>query len=333
VDIRKVKNDKKDALSIAQIGKFQNIKLSQGVSMDTFLLKSLVREYYKLTDNCSTYKKKLSTDLRVIFPGYKDVFSNVTSNSSLAILNDYPTPESIVNAPKDLMIGILTKKSKKGISWAEKVYSNLINRAHEASIIGLPLHGFSIKITSTIKLITTLESEIKNLLIQIESLINSHNFSEQIRKNIEFIDSIPGIGRLTAITLIAEIGNIDGFLKPKHLVAFFGVDSSVNESGKFKGNQNKISKRGTRIGRRALYAAALACIRTNRNGVPINKVLLDYYQINLNGKKPKVALVAIMHKIINYIFAVLRNQTQFEVRDPRLHKQMYLENKSINNAA
>lgn len=101
VDIRKVKNDKKDALSIAKIGKFQDIKLLQGISLDIFLLKSLVREYYKLTDNCSTYKKKLSTDLRVIFPGYKDVFSNVISNSSLAILSDYSTPESLLNVPKD----------------------------------------------------------------------------------------------------------------------------------------------------------------------------------------------------------------------------------------
>ena len=57
------------------------------------------------------------------------------------------------------------------------------------------------------------------------------------------MNSIPGIGRLTAITIIAEIGDIDGFVKPKHLVAFFGIDSSVNESGKFKGNQNKIFKR------------------------------------------------------------------------------------------
>ncbi|MGF0111106.1 transposase, partial [Clostridium sp. SGI.024] len=208
-------------------------------------LKSLVREYYKLTDNCSTYKKKLSTDLRVIFPGYKNVFSNVTSNSSLAILNDYPTPEAVLNAPKDIITDILIKKSKRGLTWAENVYSNLINYANEAIIIGLPLYGFSVKITSTIKIIKTLEDEIKNLLKQIEYLINSPNFSEQIRKNIELINSIPGIGRLTAITIIAEIGDIDGFVKPKHLVAFFGIDSSVNESGKFKGNQNKISKRGT----------------------------------------------------------------------------------------
>lgn len=96
--------------------------------MDIFSLKSLIREYYKLTDNCSVYKKKLSTDLRVIFPGYKNVFSNVTSNISLAILNDFPTPEAILSASKDLIIDILIKK------W------------------------------------------------QIESLINSSDFSEQIRK-------------------------------------------------------------------------------------------------------------------------------------------------------
>ena len=40
-----------------------------------------------------------------------------------------------------------------------------------------------------------------------------------------------------------------------------------------------------------------------------------------------------MHKIINYIFSVLRNQTPFELRDPRIHKQMYLENKSKNKVA
>ena len=333
VDIRKVKNDKKDALSIAKLGKFQDIKLSQGVSLDIFLLKSLIREYYKLTDTCSIFKKKLSTDLRVIFPSYSTIFSSVTSNSSIAILSEYPTPQLILAAPKDKILDILISKSKKGLSWSEKIYTKLIDSATESCIIGLPLHGLAVKITSSINLIKSLEEEISTLLTEINTLINSTDFPESIRNNIDLIDSIPGVGHLTAITLIAEIGDIDGFIKPKHLVAFFGIDSSVNESGKFKGNQNKMSKRGTRIGRRALYAVALASIRKNRSGVPINEVLLNYYQINLNGKKAKVALGAIMHKILNYIFAVLRNQTPFEVRDPRIHKQMYLENKSLNNAA
>ena len=122
------------------------------------------------------------------------------------------------------------------------------------------------------------------------------------------MQSIPGIGKLTAITLISEIGDIKNFTKPKHLVTFFGLAPSVNESGKFKGTNNHISKGGTRIGRRALYAVALASIRSKRNGNPINPVLLDYYKNNMNGKSKKVGIVAIMHKLIKYIFSVLRNQ-------------------------
>lgn len=332
-DIRKVKNDKKDSLSIATIGKFQNIKLSQKLDLDVFLLKNLVREYYKLTDTCSTFKKKLSADLRVIFPGYNTIFSDPTCKSSVELLSEYPTPQSILDAPKEDIIKILLNNSKKGIVWAENIYSKLTNTAKEAKTIGLPLDGLAVKIASSITLIKTIQSEIDTLLQQINTFIHSETFPESIRNNIQLIDSIPGIGQLTAITIIAEIGNIDGFLKPKHLVAFFGIDSSVSESGKFKGDDNKISKRGTRIGRRALYAVALASIRNNRNGVPINKILLDYYQINMKGKKPKIALVAIMHKIINYIFAVLRNQTPFEQRDPKIHKQMFLENNSLNKVA
>ena len=331
VDIRKVKNDKKEALSIAKIGKFQNIKLSQCVSLDIFLLKSLVREYYKLTDNASIYKKKLSVDLRIIFPNYNTIFSNPTCNSSLSILNAYPTPESVLNAPKSEILELLI--SKKGATWAENKYEKLISVATEATIIGLPLNGLAIKISSSINILKAIELEINNILNEIDLLLISNDFPEQIKNNIKLVNSIPGVGRFTAITLIAVIGDINGFIKPKHLVAFFGIDSSVNESGKFKGNQNKMSKRGTRIGRRALYAVALASIRKNRNGVPINSVLLDYYQINLNGKKSKVALGAIMHKILNYIFAVLRDQIPFEMRNPKIHKQMFLESKSKNNAA
>lgn len=308
-DIRKVKNDKKDSLAIAKIGKYQEIKLSQGVSLDIFLLRSLEREYYKLTDTCSVFKKKLSSSLRVTFPGYNTIFSDITSNSSIAILSDYPTPQAILAAQKDKLVSILKKQSRKGLDWSEKKYNKLIDLAKEAILIGVPLEALAFKITSSINFIVTFETEINNLKKEIDNLITSADFPDQLKKNIELVDSIPGIGQLTAVTLVAEIGDIEGFIKPKHLVAFFGIDCSVNESGKFKGNQNKISKRGTRIGRRALYAVALASIRKNRNGVPINKVLLEYYETNLKGKKAKVALVAIMHK------------------------QMFLENKSLSNAA
>lgn len=188
VDIRKVKNDKKDALSIANIGKFQNIKLSKTNDLDIFLLKNLVREYYKLTDTCSTFKKKLSADLRIIFPNYNTVFSDPTSNTSLEILSNYPTPKSILDAPKEDVIKILIDKSKKGLTWSEKAYLKLITIAKEANIIGVPLSGLSVKISSSLALIKAFKEQIDNLLNEINNLIKSSEFPESIKKNI---DSIP----------------------------------------------------------------------------------------------------------------------------------------------
>ena len=95
-----------------------------------------------------------------------------------------------------------------------------------------------------------------------------------------------------------------------------------------KAIETKCPSGSTRFGRRALYAVALASIRKNRAGNPINDVLYCYRKKNLNGKKNKVALGAIMHKIINYIFAVLRDQKPYEARDPKVHTQMYLNNRS-----
>nr|WP_312890952.1 transposase [Clostridium thailandense] len=52
--------------------------------------------------------------------------------------------------------------------------------------------------------------------------------------------------------MLTERGDLKNFVKPKQLVAYFGLDPAVNESGKFKSDKQKMSKRGTRIGRRAL---------------------------------------------------------------------------------
>lgn len=330
--IRKVKNDRTDALSIAKICKYQDIKLSNGFDTNLYALKSLCREYYKLTDTKSTYKKKLSNDLRIIFPGYSDIFSDITSKTSIEILKLYTKPNDILSANKDDLISILLK-SKKGIAYAEDKYYKLINTAQSANIIGIPSVSLFIKLISDINIIENFETQIQLIISEIHNLLSSGEIPASIVDNINLLKSIPGVGEFTAITIISEIGDIENFTKPKHLVAFFGLDPSVNESGKFKGNNNHISKRGTRIGRRALYAVALASIRTKRNSEAINPVLLNYYKNNMNGKSKKVGLVAIMHKLMNYIFSVLRNQKPYEVRNPKLHCKMYLENKSLPNIA
>lgn len=329
-DIRKVKNDKTDSLAIAKLGKYQNPKVSKALSLDILTLKSLEREYYKFKDDSSNLKKRLSSSLRIVFPGYSKVFSNPTGKTSLLLLSKYPTPRDVLNANKDTLLELISTSSRKGLSWSNKLYEKLMLCANEAVIIGLSLPHFSIKITGPINQIIGINLEIKALIETINTMILE---SPRFTKIINLLKSIPGVGAITAITLLAEIDAITKFKTPKQLVAFFGLDCSVNQSGKFNSTNNKISKRGTRIGRRALFAVALASIRKNRNGTYINKVLYNYYSETLKGKKPKVSLIAIMHKLLNYIFAVLRDEKPFESRDPDVHKRMFLENKSQNQNA
>ena len=330
-NIRKVKNDRNDALSIAQLGKFEDIKVSSDSDIKIFTLKLLVRDYYKLIDTRSGFKKKLSSSLCISFSGYQKVFSNTCGLVSIKILKEYPTPQAVTSAPKQDIIDILLN-SRKGLKWAEKKYSNLVEASENAQFVSLSSPWLSVSITTSIAIYEAIDAEIATLLTKIKCFIDSDEMSLAFRKNILLLMSIPGIGYNTAITILAEIGCIDNFITPKQLVAFFGVDPAVNESGKFKGDKVKMSKRGTRFGRRALYAVALASIRMKRNGEATNTVLLNYYQENLKGKKAKVALVAVMHKLIKYLFAVLRNQQEYQVRDPKLHQRMFLENNNIQAA-
>jgi len=330
--IRKVKNDKKDALSIANIGKYQDIKMSDFLDINIFAIRSLSRDYYNLVDNRSGYKKKLSCDLRTLFPGYHTVFADITGVTSLSILSEFSSPNAIIQAPKDELLTILKQSSRKSMVWCENTYNKLFKAAQNALKIGFNTDLFEITISINLDLIETFNKQIKRVLFQLENQIQSSDTSKSFRDNVALLISFSGIGFITAVTLISEIGDPKRFKHPKQLVAFFGIDPSVNESGKFKGDRNKMSKRGTRFGRRALYSVALASIRKTKNGKMLNSVLYGYYHENLKGKKKKVALGAIMHKLINYIFAVLREQKPYEIRDPRLHDQMYLKNASVNVA-
>lgn len=69
------------------------------------------------------------------------------------------------------------------------------------------------------------------------------------------------------------------------------------------------------------------------NPLITNSVLLDYYKNNMNGKSKKVGLVAIMHKLMKYIFSVLSSQKLYEIRNPKLHCKMYIENTTLVNVA
>jgi transposase len=174
------------------------------------------------------------------------------------------------------------------------------------------------KFHSIIKQIKMIDEQMDSTVKTIANIVKTNSKQKFVRQ-IHFIDSLDGVGFMSAVTLMCEIGDFDAFQSAKQLFAFFGLDPSVNESGKFKGSKNHMSKRGSRFARRVLYSIALASIRNKPNGQPINSVLQAYYQDKIKSKLKKVALGAVMHKVCNIIFALLRDETNFILVTPEEH--------------
>lgn len=323
-NIRKVKNDKLDSFSIARLCKFNDVKTSTFTSKEFLHLKFLVREYYNLCDLKANAKKAFSNALYIHYPGFQNVFSDLTGKTPLAFITLYPTPSALLNASSDHVLTFLIKSSRRGLKWAKTKYDLLVSTASSALVLGINPDLFTHKVNRFIDTYIFYSNQCNALINEIKSYINMSSFADEFNFNLNLLSSFKGTGFITSVTLLTEMGQINNFTKSNQLVAFFGVDPSVNESGNFKGNKNKMSKRGTALGRRALYSLALASIRKTKNGLPMNSVLYDMYHTKLKGKKKKVRLVAIMNKLLRYIFSVLKNQRPYEVRDPKIHLQMFM---------
>lgn len=323
LNIRKVVNDKSSAKNLALIGLKPDLKTSVvplGAVLD---LRNLVREYYSLMDSRSAYVNKLKGTLRIAFPQYKDVFSKVTVHTSLALLDKYPSPKAFLSARKSSVISLIRKTARFGKGYAESKYQTIIAAARAAGTFGYFLPSHSVQISLCVSFIRKYDAEIAAVLALMHKLVDEHS-GETFVSHIRLIETIPGAGFLSAVTVLCEIGDFSVFRSPKQLFAYFGLDPAVKQSGNFTGTKVKMSKRGSRVARRAIFTIALVGVGVTRKGKANNPVLRDYYLHKCKSKLKMVALGAVMHKVCNIIFAVLRDNKAFSLISPEAHIQYYI---------
>jgi transposase len=139
--------------------------------------------------------------------------------------------------------------------------------------------------------ITTFESRI------FESL-------KEIRKELEILMSIPGIGFIIASSALAEIGNINVFPKAKNLVSWSGLAPAINESAG-KSSNGHITKQGNKFLRTILILAA----NSAAIGKP-TKLKLFYQRIKMR-KGHKKAIVALARKLAVIIHHLLKFKEKY----------------------
>lgn len=145
--------------------------------------------------------------------------------------------------------------------------------------------------------ITWLEKEIDKIECEISSLSQQ---DETIKAKIDLLASIPSIGQLTALTLVSYLPEL-GQMDHASLSALVGIAPFNRDSGQYRGK--RFIQGGRAIVRKALYMASISGIRHNT-------VLVTFYQrLIKNGKPTKVALVAVMRKLLTIANSILSRNT------------------------
>lgn len=175
------------------------------------------------------------------------------------------------------------------------------NQLHAAEHQGKPNKKV---IARTKKHITLLDKLVKEIEKEAKNIVNQ---DDKLKQKFVYLQSIPGVGFMTAATVIAETGGFETFTGIKQLTSYAGLDVKIAESGMWKG-KSRISKRGNSHIRKALYMSAIARVRSDKNAA------LFYENIKQRKGKALVALVAVERKMLGLMFSLWKNEQRYKLK-------------------
>ena len=154
------------------------------------------------------------------------------------------------------------------------------------------------------ELIRTLNRQIKQIGKEIEEVLK--NFPE-LKKKVTNITKIKGVGTQTVVAIICETNGFAGIENRGQLTSYVGLDIKENQSGKKTGKAS-ISKHGNKYVRRVLYMPALCCKKHDKKMKDLYERVCERH----GWKNKKIAITAVMRKILHIIYALWKNDTEYD---------------------
>jgi transposase len=155
-------------------------------------------------------------------------------------------------------------------------------------------------IKSVDRLLAVLQKELSSLEMELDDTIRG---TPAWREKEELLTSVPGVGDTLARTLLADLPEL-GQLGRRQIASLVGVSPFNRDSGRFRGKRTTWGGRAKV--RSVLYMGALVASRHN-------PILSAFYQRLLTeGKEKKVALTAVMRKLLVILNAIVRDGTPWQ---------------------
>ncbi len=290
--LRKTKNDKIDAELISKMLLAYDYKTNSSISYHILKLKSLTRFRKRLVKNRTAFKERLINILDVAFPEYSKYFTQVWGKASFYILKNYPTANMIADIDIEKVYPIIYKLSK-GHYYKIKLMK-LIEVAKIS--IGNKNDYHILELQLTINMIEQLDSSIEQIESEIINIMNLYDFKTT---------SIPGIGVISAASIISEFEDFSKFDNPAQMLAFAGLEPAIYQSGTQQSYGHMV-KRGSSYLRETLM-----------NVIPYvmnyNSIFYAFYLKKRNEGKPhRVALTHLVKKLIRIIYHLETKNISFD---------------------
>ena len=253
-----------------------------------------------MIESRSAQKHRLRAMLVRNFPELPSIVSDILGKSVRALLRAAPTAESVASLGVEGVEQIV-KAASRG-RFGNKKAKQIVYAAGESVGYGRATSAVRIAMAVTLNMIEGLTQQIE--IIEDEM----HRLLMETEEGM-LVLSIPGIGEVTAATVLGETGGLRQYQNPNQIRKLCGLDLCGSQSGD-RQSEKRISKRGRRLLRKSLYQAAVACIRSN-------DILAEFYQglINPGRKKTlakKKALIAVMGKLVEIMFSLVRSGSGFD---------------------
>ena len=158
----------------------------------------------------------------------------------------------------------------------------------------------------TLKMLLSTLSALEEQVNEIELLIDEFIEDDEV---VERLETVPGIGKITASTIRAYIGDIDRFETYKQFAAYCGLTPFVRFSNN-KGFTGHITKNGPTELRTAMVQAVMGMLRLQKSIGELN--LISKYKKMKRVKGSGVSIIAFARKLSRIIFVMLKTGTDFD---------------------
>lgn len=266
-------------------------------------LKAYIHRYYQLKKTHSQELNRLIATCDRYFPELQYVF-DTKSATYLAVLSSYPVTYDIIVANKCEVIQLINEKSKRHFN--EDKVDKLFDLCND-SLVPDDVSPF---IKELIITQANFIVEINNQLKALEKQIISIDSECQL---FDILKSLTGCGTITAATIIAEVGDISRFKSADKFASYMGITPKIDRSGTSVEKMGKITKKGSKYLRHAIFMIAEFARRHN----PVLKAYFDKIK-NGNKKRHKLAVIAVANKIAHYIYSMMKNQSKFVIQHDHL---------------